>query len=175
MFARGWCAVLLILLFGMPCAIGAQQPPDTCATAIPANVDAGVFRREMIALLRQSDTFRSQCERLAQSPRVRVTIAAVLTLPSGRAQTVIRRFTSGAISADVVLAFGENYRELLAHEFEHVLEQLEGVDLRHEAEAGRAWLLPGGVFETRRAFETGVQVLKEAEPQHTHTAAPATR
>lgn len=175
MFARGWCAVLLTFLFGVPCAIDAQQPSDTCATVIPANVDAGVFRREMLALLRQSDTFRSQCERLAQTPRVRVTIAAVLTLSNGRAQTVIHRLASGAISADVVLAFGEDYRELLAHEFEHVLEQLDGVDLRHEAAAGRAWLLPGGVFETRRAFDTGVQVLKEAEPRHVHTTAPATR
>jgi hypothetical protein len=76
-----------------------------------------------------------------------------------------------------MVQFGENYNELLAHEFEHVLEQLDGVDLRREAAEGRAWLLPGGVFETRRAFATGVQVLRESEPPRSRAAAgvPATR
>src|ERR1044071_5589508 len=102
MFARRWCAVLLILLSGVPVAIEAQQPPEICTAAIPANADAGVFRREMLALLRQSDTFRSQCERLAHSPHVRVTITTVFSLPNGRAQTVIHRFAAGAIHADVM-------------------------------------------------------------------------
>jgi len=174
MFARRLCTVLLMVLFAAPRTLGAQQLEETCSTAIPVNVDAGVFRHDMIALLRHSGTFRAQCERLARTPRVHVTIAATLNL-SSRAQTVIRRLASGAISADVVLLFGENYRELLAHEFEHILEQLDGVDLRQEAAEGRAWLLSGGVFETRRAIETGVQVRREAEPQHAHAVAPPTR
>ena len=149
MCVRRWCAaVLLALLFGAPRAIGAQQQ-DTCATAIPANVDAGVFASDMIALLRRSDTFRAQCERLAASSRVRVKIEIAFTLPSGRAETAIHRFANGAIRADVVVLFGENYRELLAHEFEHVLEQVDGVDLRQEAAQGRAWLLPGGARSRR--------------------------
>ena len=179
MFARRrWCVVVFVILIGVPCALAAQQQSqEICATAIPANVDAGVFRHDMIVLLRRSDTFRSQCERLARAPRVHVKIAIVSDLDSGRAQSAIHRFESGAIHADVFLLFGENYRELLAHEFEHVLEQVEGVDLRQEVAQGRAWLLPGGAFETRRAFETGVQVLREVEPLRTHAAAtvPATR
>jgi hypothetical protein len=81
------------------------------------------------------------------------------------------------LKADVELLFGENYRELLAHEFEHVLEQIEGVNLRREAAEGRAWVLPGGAFETRRASVTGVQVLREADGPHLHVNAfaPPTR
>jgi hypothetical protein len=170
MCVRRWCAVLLVLVFGLPRAVGAQQQQDVCAAAIPPNIEAGVLAREMIALLRRSETFRSQCERLAHAPRVRVTIELVFSLESGRAQTAIHRYTSGAIRAEVVVLFGENYRELLAHEFEHILEQVDGVDLRQEAALGRAWVLPGGAFETRRAFATGVQVLREAEPLHPHAA-----
>jgi hypothetical protein len=108
---------------------------------------------------------------------VRVKIEIAFTLPSGRAETAIHRFANGAIRADVVVLFGENYRELLAHEFEHVIEQVDGVDLRQEAAQGRAWLLPGGAFETRRAFATGVQVLREAEsvPAHAPPAVHPTR
>jgi hypothetical protein len=175
MLAVRSCAVLLVMVFFLSPALGAQQQAGACVTAIPSNVDAGVFAHDMIALLRRSDTFRAQCERLAESPRVRVKIAITFGLNSGRAQTAIHRFSSGAIRADVMVQFGENYNELLAHEFEHVLEQLEGVDLRHEAAEGRAWVLPGGVFETRRAFATGVQVLRESERPHTHAVVYGTR
>ena len=177
MCVRRWSAVLLCLACGLPGVAAQQQPQeDVCATAIPSNIDAGMFARDMIALLRRSETFRSQSERIARAPRARVTIEIASSLDSGRAQTTIHRYTSGAIKAEIVVLFGENYRELLAHEFEHVLEQIEGLDLRQEAALGRAWLLPSGAFETRRAYATGMQVLREAEPLHAHaTAAPATR
>ena len=172
MNVRRWCAALVVVggVAVVPRTARAQQP-NVCVAAIPANVEAGVFAQEMIALLRRSDTFRSQCARLADAPRVRVTLAIVFTLNGGRAQTAIHRFDSGAIRADVEVLFGENYRELLAHEFEHILEQIEGVDLRHEAAQGRAWLLPGGAFETRRAYLTGVQVRTESEPLRARAAA----
>src|SRR5262245_15892575 len=112
------CAVLLVLIV--------VRPGLACAQ-IPANVDAGVFAHDMNVLLRRSETFRSQCERIARAPRVRVTIELVLGLDSGRAQTAIHRYASGGIKAEVVVLFGENYRELLAHEFEHILEQVEGL------------------------------------------------
>jgi hypothetical protein len=165
-----------MLIMSSACAIprdARAQQPDLCATAIPSNIDAGVFTRDVIALLGRSDTFRSQCERVAGTSRVRVTLAIVFTLNGGRAQTAIHRFPSGAILAEVDVLFGENYRELLAHEFEHILEQIEGVDLRQEAAEGRAWLLPGGAFETRRAYLAGVQVRTESEPLRARAAAAA--
>jgi len=165
-----------MLIMSSACAIprdARAQQSDVCATAIPSNIDAGIFKGDVIALLSRSDTFRSQCERVAGAPRVRVTLAIVSTLNAGRAQTAIHRFPSGAILAEVDVLFGENYRELLAHEFEHILEQIEGVNLRQEAAEGRAWLLPGGAFETRRAYLTGVQVRTESEPLRARAAAVA--
>jgi hypothetical protein len=169
---RRWCAVVVIALSCVPRA-SAAQTQETCATGLPANIDAGILEREVLGLAARSETFRSQCDRVAQTSRVRVTLAVVSSLPTGRAQTTMHRFEAGAIKAHVVILFGENYRELLAHEFEHILEQLDGVDLRHEAAEGRAWLLPSGAFETRRAFVTGVQVLREVEPIQGHRAAAA--
>jgi len=129
-----------------------------------------VLTREVLTLLRRSDSFRAQCTRIAAAHHVRVRLAVVNTLDSGRAHTTIHRYQAGALRADVELLFGENYHELLAHEFEHVLEQIDGVDLRDEAARGRAWLLPGGAFETQRAFAMGVQVLRESESLQLHAA-----
>jgi hypothetical protein len=148
-----------------------QEPPQACAGVMPANVDAHLLSGELLALLRRSETFRAQCSRIAAEPRLRVTLDLVNTLDSGRAQTTFRRCGSGTLVAEILVVFGENYRELLAHEFEHVLEQIEHVDLRREAAVGRAWQLAGGAFETRRAFVTGVQVLREAQGRHVQVAA----
>lgn len=167
MSVRRWCVMVLSLCMSLlaPRAARAQQQ-ENCRQQIPRNVDAGMLAPEMRSLLKRSGTFRSQCERLAAEPHVHVKLDVVYMLESGRAQTAIHRYPSGILSAEVAVLFGENYRELLGHEFEHVIEQLDGVNLRQEAAEGRAWLLPGGAFETRRAFATGVQVLREYEPLH---------
>ena len=49
----------------------------------------------------------------------------------------------------------------LAHEFEHLIEQLDGVDLRALAKEGEARRLPDGAFETERAIAAGQQVAGE--------------
>ena len=161
------CVVLLWLLVTVPClAVAGQQETRSrqprCAGSIPPNVDAGLFTGDVLALLRRSDTFRAQCERVAADPRVRVRLSVVATVDGGgRAETTFHRYRTGALVAEVAVLFGENYRELLAHEFEHIIEQLDGVDLRREAADGRAWQVASGAFETRRALLAGVQVLEE--------------
>lgn len=181
MFVRIVRAALLgsMLVFpGLAFAQQADQQHQRQVTAIPANVSAGLFAPDVQALLRLSDTFRSQCDRIAGDPRVRVSVSVAYSVDGGgRAQTTFRRHRSGTLSAEVELLFGENYRELLAHEFEHVLEQIDGVNLREEAAAGHAWELAGGAFETRRALLVGAQVLRETETAHPATAVtpPATR
>jgi hypothetical protein len=160
-------AVLVTVILVVPSLAFAQSAEQhdqqRCAASIPANVDPGLFAPDILALLRMSGTFRAQCDRIAADPRVRVRLAIVYNVAdNGRAQTTLRRDRAGALVADVDVLFGENYRELLAHEFEHVIEQLDGVDLRHEAAEGRAWEIAGGVFETRRACLAGAQVVHEA-------------
>lgn len=160
---------LLLLLWSIPRAAFAQgtaQPEQSqrCDGAIAGNVDAGLLASDVLALLRLSDTFRAQCARIAADARVHVRLNVTTTIVSiGRAQTTFRRYRNGALSAEVEVLFGENYRELLAHEFEHVIEQIDGVDLRDEVVRGRAWEVAAGTFETRRAFDTGLRVLRESE------------
>src|SRR5436190_430593 len=52
---------------------------------------------------------------------------------------------------------------LLAHEFEHILEQLDGVVLREEVASGRAWRTPNGAWETRRACTAGLRARQEVD------------
>ena len=57
------------------------------------------------------------------------------------------RDRQGGLRAEVFLQFAEDYVELLAHEFEHILEQVDGVVLRDEIGSGRAWLTESGAYE----------------------------
>ncbi len=130
-----------------------------------------MLTRDVIDLLQRSPTFRSQCDRIAAARHVRIALTVAHGPATERARTTLNRYEAGAIRAEVVLHFGEDYRELLAHEFEHILEQMDGVNLREEVARGRAWVLDGGFFETRRAFAAGVQALRECDGVHAHAAA----
>jgi hypothetical protein len=66
----------------------------------------------------------------------------------------------GAVtSADVVLPFGRDHVELIAHELEHVLEQVEGVTVK--TSACRADGPTGEALESCRAVEMGRRVARE--------------
>jgi hypothetical protein len=156
-------ASLLSLLIPVSAHAQQQQIEPRDVTEVPTNVEAGVFADEMISLMRRSHTFREQCARIAADDRVRVRFSVSNSIDGGgRAQTTFRRDRGATLLADVEILFGANYRELLAHEFEHVIEQLDGVNLRQEAAEGRAWRVAAGAFETRRASLVGVKVLREA-------------
>lgn len=119
---------------------------------------------EMLEMLSRSETFRRQCQRIAAANALRIRLG--ISTKHGldyRALTVLARYEAGALRAEVTLVFAENYVELLGHEFEHVLELLDGVNLRAAAARGQAQLLPDGAYETRRAAEAGLQVLREYE------------
>jgi hypothetical protein len=166
MNSRRWCVLSVLLLLVSSSSAAAQD--TICRDLVPRNIDAGLLTPDAITLLAQSPTFRAQCERIAATPWVRVTLAMTTGLGEARARTTIFRFSAGALRAEVVLQFGQDYRELLAHEFEHVLEQLDGIDLRLEAQHGRAWLLGSGAFETRRASEAGRRARRECELSDAH-------
>ena len=159
-------------LFAVLCvfvALAAQYVPEgvsastICVSSLPFNVDAGMLQPVAIGLLQRSPTFQKQCERIASAVVLRVSIRVVLSTPSGRAQTTITRYDTGALRAEVLIRFGEDYYELLAHELEHVLEQVDGVVLSDEISANRAWVTDSGAFETRRAFAAGMRVRQECD------------
>jgi hypothetical protein len=172
---------LLIVVTLLLLARRASASP-MCESSLPFNIEAGSLEPQVLELLQRSSTFRQQCEQIAATRVLRVTLHVGIALdPGGRGQTIIKRYEAGGIRAEVILRFGEDYFELLAHEFEHILEQVEGVSLREEVAARRAWITPSGAFETRRAADAGVRVRLEfealaAEPVHVDgRKAPAAR
>ena len=78
-----------------------------------------------------SATFRAQCRRIAEAPSLRVVIRIdpALVERRYRARTLIARTPSGEIFARVDVSLRLNPVEWIAHEFEHLIEQLDGLDL----------------------------------------------
>jgi hypothetical protein len=133
-----------------------------CQSSLPVNISGGMLQQQIIALLERSETFRQQCRRIAAAPYVRVWFELGLKVDgSGRAQTVINRYQQGAIVALVTVRFAQDYFELIPHELEHVIEQIDGVRLADERCADRAWTAPSGAYETRRAIAAGAKVRLE--------------
>ena len=76
------------------------------------------------------------------------------------------------VSADIHFTVFEDPVELIAHELEHVIEQLDGVDLEVHVRTGMAWKREDGAFETRRATEVGKRVAREVNLPATTPAGP---
>jgi hypothetical protein len=81
--------------------------------------------------------------------------------PSFCARTVLARHNGVLIEADVFLLRSADTIELIAHEVEHILEQLDDVNLETQVGAGQAWKRADGAFETQRAIDAGRRVARE--------------
>jgi hypothetical protein len=112
--------------------------------------------------LQHSPTFRQQCRVLAVS-HVSATVRSALRAPgaASRARAVFRERSSGLLIADIEINVSPDLTELLGHEFEHLIEQLDGVDLQRLARQGQAVKMPDGAFETKRAIAAGQRVMGE--------------
>ena len=113
---------------------------------------------------RRSPTFRRQCAQLEEAG---VTMSVYLGLPGGK--TGIHALTRIEVQAGLprhatVYLEQPLWRasELLAHEIEHVVEQIDGVDLRGLAIQGVRGVHQGGdAYETSRAVAIGRLVARE--------------
>ena len=116
-------------------------------------------------LLQRSPTFRAQYRRIADSGSIVVGIHVDPRLcgSSFRARTTFRRYKSGLIVVAVSIGPGSKQAEWIAHEFEHIIEQLDGRNLTAlaRANAKEVWFSGGDVIETRRAIRAGHAVLEE--------------
>ncbi len=137
---------------------------------LPANVaspgDVREFIEEIAAL---SPTVQRQLAVIAAAPaRVVVRVTGAPMPAMSRALTTIRKYEAGFIDAEIVLPVNSDQVELLAHELEHVVEQIERVDLAALERAGLAWRDRLGVFETERAHAAGHAAASEVEnaPRH---------
>jgi hypothetical protein len=140
--------------------------PDSLARA-PNMTIAAIYLPVVDSMLSRSPTFRRQSARIAAaahlSVEIRGDLPAELRLP---ALTRIVRRPDGNLQAIVFVGPTLRAPELIAHELEHIIEQLDGVDLRIKSR-----LRATGVhqtrdqhleaFETRRATVTGLRVASE--------------
>ena len=114
-------------------------------------------------MIRRSPTFRQQCQRL-DVPRLSVQIRVDTQIMDRlyRARTTITRSSTGTVAWVSLAAYGDN-TEWLAHEFEHIIEQLDGVNLPQLAFISRrdAWCIGDNMYESDRALRTGKLVVKE--------------
>ena len=113
--------------------------------------------------LEYSPRFRAQCRALASAPKFSATVKIVdrRSPMAPRAVTIFHLNASGSLTADIEIAELAQAIELIAHEFEHVIEQLDDVDLEALAKTGQARRMRDGAFETNRAAAAGLQVAGE--------------
>jgi hypothetical protein len=132
----------------------------------PPTLIASADIRQLAAEMWQgSPTFRRQSARLAAAPGLQITIRQGVPKRDAttRAETTCRRAAGVLVHADVWIPYGIEAYELLAHELEHVIEQLDELDLPAlERQSGSGvWASTRGQFETVRATAVGRIVARE--------------
>lgn len=171
--AAAYVSVSGMATFGFARSIdprAASTDIDVLAILPPGSDVAAAARPLIEKMWRTSPTFRRQCARLIEaSAALVVTLDYPRHIPHTNALSTIRR--DGGLRAHIRLRGADSRTvELLAHEFEHVLEQIDDVDLAlavadgvHGARAARK----PGAFETRRAVVAGRLVAHEVEAGET--------
>jgi hypothetical protein len=135
--------------------------------ALPSNLVVSSMHQPLVeSMLRDSPTFRRQCVRIAGETALTVHLSIGLRSRSYlRATTRVSRDAIGRLVAFVEIGSLREAEELVAHEFEHIIEQLDGVDLAARAglaHSGVTALGPGrAIFETQRATRMGLKVAAE--------------
>jgi hypothetical protein len=118
-------------------------------------------------MLERSPRFRRQCARLARATNLEITLRSEARSDHhADAWTTIARRADGTRQVTISIVAGPRTIELIAHEFEHVIEQIDGIDLRHKAtlrasgvrtcECGHV-----AMYETDRAIAAGLQVARQ--------------
>ena len=122
---------------------------------------------QIAQMLATSPTFREQCARLDKADKLAVILRLNPALPRSlfRARSSIRRYTSGLLIVTVEVAPGAEQAGWIAHEFEHVLEVMEGKNLQAMARSSKpgVWNSVDGMIETQRAAAAGREVLFETQ------------
>ena len=135
------------------------------SVGVPPNVSIPTEYHDLLdTMLRASPTFRAQCTRIAQASQLHITLRRSLFAAPQAALTSLTRREDGRIDADVEVGVFGDVTQLVAHEFEHILEQLDGVDLPGMANRRGTGVRADprtGQFETERAIAMGRRVALE--------------
>jgi hypothetical protein len=145
----------------------AAESVEHLPAALPRNLLVpSVYRALVEAMLRQSATFARQCQRIESASQLTVTLELGHhhTSSAARARTRIVR-EAGRLKATVVIVQATHLVELIAHEIEHIIEQLDDIDLASKAAVPHSGVQTldtnGPVFETVRARVIGLRVADE--------------
>jgi hypothetical protein len=163
-------AVFIVLCLGLgggtSSASAAEEAP--AVFALPATIQVeSLLRSVTSSMLQKSPTFKRQCDIIGAAGHVVVKVRVVPAPKNSitRATTTFRRYTSGITVADVEIPAASPVIELIAHEFEHIAEYVQGVDLKALAQKHprEAFQLRDGSFETQRAVQAGRAVAHECD------------
>jgi hypothetical protein len=162
MRVESWVGVTAMFLVVFGAAIAAEQQCRHCF--LPANVFLlHDIEAPLQRIYERAPSFRAQCARIAAAKGLRVTVRIDPSMP-GRCLAFTRMRRSGTqLFADVHLRPSSDHAEMLAHEFEHILEQIEGLDLRTLSRVRGSGVreVEYAVFETDRAQAAGEAVAEE--------------
>lgn len=162
---RGLVVVCLLIAGAARVSAETVVRPSRMSTMPGTMLIAPELQASVDAMLEMSPTFRQQFERIARAPKLilNARIDISVTDRPFRARSSIRRFDSGLIVVCMDIAPDAIHPEWIAHEFEHVLEQLDGVNVRALAEHRKpgAWYSSGQMVETARATNAGRMVRNE--------------
>lgn len=147
---------------------------------VPGNLSMeNGFRPIVEKAIAQAPTIRRQCATIAAAPHVRVVVRLQLgrLLGGARAQATITRYEHGALFAEIHIPVCVNQIEMLAHELEHVIEQIEGVNLAQRVEVRGSGVsrMADGAFETKRAEAAGRAAADEVSEYANPGAQPRAR
>ena len=150
-------------------------------SGFPRNIVVQPELRPAVARLWEgSPTFRAQCLKIGEQVRYRVAVVIepALSLRRGmRAQCVLKIYSTGFVTARVMVPHKREVDELIPHELEHIVEHIDGVNVKRDAtrhgtgtyEVGR------GHIETTRAMRVGRQARQELEAASRDAVALLTR
>jgi hypothetical protein len=126
---------------------------------VPSNM-----RPMLLRMLQTSATFRRQIATLSAKPAVRMTVnyGGIRGDRNYHALSTVRKHQWGAMVVDTTVFVPTDLAEIIAHELEHVCEQMEGVDLRSLSRLkGEGVYDLNGHFETARAIRAGQEAARE--------------
>lgn len=114
----------------------------------------------------RSPTFRMQCQRIGATPTLTVRIGVGVRPPmfqDTHAVTQLERYADGTMNATVHIFDLSHIVEFIGHEFEHLLEQIEGIRLHSLAlqHGSGVTRTKQGYYETARAVKAGRQIYAE--------------
>ena len=152
------CVAAMLFCLSLTSSVFAQ-------TELPPNLHvADIYREFVQSIGDRSPTFEAQLRRIEAEPDVSVHLGIVPRVIGARAMTQMVR-QNGTLIAWIEVARLDDVVELIAHELEHVIERIDGVNLAAGADAANSGIYlvskSGMVFETERASRAGVTVAAE--------------